>query len=34
LSDKEIAEQINTMGFKSREKIKWNDDKTQVIGKL
>ncbi len=32
LSDKEIVKEINLMGFKSRTRDKWNDDKTEVIG--
>ena len=31
LSERAIAEEINLMWFKSREKIKWNTDKTQAI---
>lgn len=32
LSDQEITDEINVMGYKSRVKKKWNSNKTEVIG--
>lgn len=34
LSDKEIVAELNLIGFKSRERIKWNKEKTEAIWKL
>lgn len=34
LSDREITQEINIMWYKSREKNKWNSDKTVIIWKI
>lgn len=31
LSDKEITEEINLMGYKSRQRDKWNSNKTEIV---
>ncbi len=34
LSDRDIAEDLNAMGYKSRIMIKWNKDKTKELGRM
>lgn len=34
LSDEKIVEEINLMGYRSRKKVKWNKEKTKIIGNV